>query len=136
MDHGELLSAYIAIGDKIDVLWSMYLTIVFTASAWLYYKADKKTHLESIVVYSGFLTFTTINANALVDSYGFLSIIQSEMTNINTSNFGTVQEYLREINYENRYVIVYFIHTLIAFVFLFAIFFPRLFSFGEKLAAR
>ena len=125
MSIAELVETYISVGDKIDTLWNMFIFLhlgVLGYAMSTQVATIKTTH--KILGCAGYLFFSYVNYNALIDSYHFansvLADIRDAMKVVPNAHAAHLQSFFDLYRLDGRDAIVFMIHAiaLIAVIYL------------------
>ena len=118
MPAESILESIIAIGDKIDTLWNMFIGIHIAILGYFYVSKELPSPYHKFVGSIAYLLFSIINLNALNSTYRFLGAMVDEykMRYIETTEVTGphLKNILLNMDYSNRYIVVYSIHLLAA----------------------
>jgi hypothetical protein len=116
LNLGEMLTSAIAIGDKIDVLWNVFVTVHFGIFT-LYYLITrlgfKLRIYERVVSITAYSVFLFLNGSALKASYQFLEALNSgikELLQATSPPVLPLARFYETLNYSSRPSMVIVIH--------------------------
>lgn len=113
MQADDLLSALIAIGTKIDNLWSMFIGVQL-AIFWMILMIPRPLLLfERLVAFGALAIFSFINGGALHGSYKFLDVLRielSETTGGQLAKHPLLNSYIQSLDFSEREMMIAMTH--------------------------
>jgi hypothetical protein len=118
----EITTLFIAVGDGIDGLWNMFLTLHAAAFGTIFYLSTTPARETILVRLCGTLLysfFVFINGRAMLDSYKLIVALNEDLTNMLTTNQNVAPNlslFIGQITYSDRHLMVYTVHGVAALI--------------------